>query len=100
MIIHNWLKGLGFPESYQEFKDQVTNADGLQEEKLQFVDGTLHILNSNFRDIAMIKFNDLFPVSLTSLEFTASDEDINYFTAQVSFKYTMYNIVDPSGKAL
>ena len=31
MIIHNWLKGLGFPESYQEFKDQVTNADGLQE---------------------------------------------------------------------
>ena len=100
MIIHNWLKGLGFPESYQEFKDQVTNADGLQEEKLQYVDGTLHILNSNFRDIAMIKFIDLFPISLTSLEFTASDDDINYFTAQVSFKYTMYNIVDPSGKAL
>ena len=48
----------------------------------------------------MVKFNDLFPVNLTSLEFTASDEDINYFTAQVSFKYTMYNIVDPTGTPL
>ncbi len=100
MIIQNWLRGLGFPEGYEEFKDQITNADGLQEEKLQFVDGTLHILNSNFRDIAMVKFEDLFPVSLTGLEFNATDDDINYFTSQVSFKYTMYNIVDPKGKAL
>ena len=100
MIVHNWLKGLGFPESYQEFKDQVKNPEGLPDTKLQFVDGTLHILNSNFRDVAMVKFQDLFPVNLTSLEFTASDEDINYFTAQVSFKYTMYNILDPTGKAL
>ena len=100
MIVHNWLKGLGFPESYQEFKDQVRNPEGLPDTKLQFVDGTLHILNSNFRDVAMVKFQDLFPVNLTSLEFTASDEDINYFTAQVSFKYTMYNIVDPTGTPL
>ena len=97
---HNWLKGLGFPESYQEFKDQVKNPEGLPDTKLQFVDGTLHILNSNFRDVAMVKFQDLFPINLTSLEFTASDEDINYFTAQVSFKYTMYNIVDPTGTPL
>ena len=100
MAVHNWLKGIGFPETPQQFKDQTTDSEGLRDEKEVFSDGSLHILNSNFRDIAMIKFNDLFPVSLTSLEFTASDDDINYFTAQVSFKYTMYNIVDPSGKAL
>ena len=67
---------------------------------LQFCDGTLHILNSNYRDIAMVKFQDLFPVALTSLQFNATENDINYFTAEVSFKYTIYNIVDPDGEPL
>lgn len=100
MIIHNWLTGLGFPESFKQFDELTTNEDGLRDEKLQFCDGTLHILNSNYRDVAMVKFQDLFPVSLTPLEFTATDTDINYFTAEVSFKYTIYNILDPNGNAL
>ena len=57
----------------------------------------LHILNSNFRDVAIVKFRDLFPVYLTSLEFEASDTDINYFTAEASFKYTVYNVL-PDGR--
>ena len=100
MVLHNWLKGLGFPESMKEYKDFTTNSDGLRDEKLQFVDGTLHILNSNYRDIAMVRFKDLFPTTLSTLEFTATDDDINYFTAQASFKYSMYNILDDSGNPL
>ena len=61
--------------------------------KEQFSDGSLHILNSNFRDVAIVKFRDLFPIYLTSLEFEASDTDINYFTAEVTFKYTVYNVL-------
>ena len=63
------------------------------EENNQFSDGSLHILNSNFRDVAIVKFIDLFPIYLTSLEFEASDTDINYFTAEVTFKYTVYNVL-------
>jgi len=100
MVIHNWLTGLGFPESMRQFKNLTTDEDGDQEEKLQFCDGSLHILNSNYRDVARVKFIDLFPISLTSLEFTATDTDINYFTAQVSFKYTAYNILDVNGNPL
>ena len=100
MIIHNWMTGLGFPESFQQFKDLTTDEDGLDDRKLQYCDGTLHILNSNYRDTAMVKFKDLFPTSLTSLDFTASDNDVNYFTAEVTFKYTIYNILDPNGNAL
>ena len=64
----------------------------------QFSDASLHILNSNFRDVAIVKFKDLFPVSLSSLEFDASDTDINYFTADVTFKYTIYDILAPDGR--
>ena len=93
MVIHNWLTGLGFPETTQQFKDLTTDADGIRDLNKQFSDGSLHILNSNFRDVAIVKFKYLFPTSLSSLEFESSDTDINYFTAEVSFRYTVYNVL-------
>jgi len=93
MTVHNWLTGLGYPETTQQFKDLTTNDDRIRDLKEQFSDGSLHILNSNFRTQAIVKFRDLFPTSLSSLEFEASDTDINYFTAEVGFKYTVYNIL-------
>jgi len=98
MAVHNWLKGVGFPETPQQFKDQTTDSDGLRDEKEVFSDGSLHILNSNFQDVAIVKFNDLFPVGLTSLEFDATETDINYFTAEATMRYTVYNIFDKDGR--
>ena len=69
MSIHNWLTGLGFPESTQQFKDLAVNNLGERDLNEQFSDGSLHILNSNYRDVAIVKFKDLFPVYLTSLDF-------------------------------
>tara|TARA_S200000501_G_scaffold298862_1_gene285476 strand:+ start:1154 stop:1705 length:552 start_codon:yes stop_codon:yes gene_type:complete len=98
MSIHNWLTGLGFPETTQQFKDLTTDSDNIRDGKEAFSDGSLHILNSNYRDVAIVKFNDMFPTSLSSLEFEATDMDINYFTAEVVFKYTVYNIVAADGR--
>ena len=98
MAMHNWLKGIGFPETPQQFKDQTTNDDGVRDEKEVFSDGSLHILNSNFKDVAIVRFNDLFPVGLTSLEFDATETDINYFTAEAVMRYTVYNIFDTDGR--
>ena len=98
MKIHNWLTGLGYPETTQQYKDLTTNEDGIRDSLEAFSDGNLHILNSNYRDIAIVKFNDLFPVFLTPLEFEATDTDINYFTAEVTFKYTIYNVVSADGR--
>ncbi len=100
MAMHNWLTGLGFPESAQDFIDKTTNENGQRDLKEQYSDGSLHILNSNYNDIAIVKFKDLFPTYLTSLEFDATESDVNYFTADITFKYTIYDIVDPTGKSL
>ena len=93
MAIHNWMTGLGFPETTQDFKDLTTNDDGQRDFEEQFSDGNLQILNSNFRPVANVKFFNLFPISLTSLDFDATEPDIQYFTAEASFKYTVYNIL-------
>ena len=95
MAIHNWLTGLGFPETTQDYRDLLTNEDDLTQPldpKRAFSDGSLYILDSNYNTNAIVKFKDLFPISLTSLEFDSTPTDIQYFTAEVSFKYTVYNI--------
>jgi len=92
-IVHDWITGLGFPETTQQFKDLTTDKlDGSKELQQQFADGTLLILNSNFNEIAKVKFLDMFPVSISSLDFDATSTDVNYFTAQATFKYTVYQL--------
>ena len=100
VAVHNWLTGLGFPETPQQFIDKTTDRDGLRDFQEQFCDGSLHILNSNYNDVAIVKFKDIFPTSITSLDFDATETDINYFTAEATFKYVIYNIVGTDGKVL
>jgi len=90
--VYNWLTGLGFPETTKEFADLIKDKDGQRDPKEAFCDGTLRILNSNYREVAKVKFNDLFPTSLTSLDFDATNTDVQYFTAEATFKYTLYKI--------
>jgi hypothetical protein len=45
-------------------------------------------------------FSDMWPYSLSPLQFDATISDIEYFTAEATFKYTIYNITDLSGNNL
>jgi len=92
LAVHNWMRGLGFPNSIQDFKDLVTDEDGIQDMDRQYSDGTLLVLNNQFNNIAKVKFNGLFPYSLSGLQFDATDTDYTSITATVIFKYTIYNI--------
>ena len=54
----------------------------------------LQILTSNLVPKFHIKFSDLWPYSLSTMTFDATDTDIEYFTADVGFKYTIYTLTD------
>ena len=90
--IYDWLTGLGFPETTKEFADIIKDKDGQRDPKEAFCDGTLRILNSNYREVAKVKFKDLFPISLSSLDFDATNTDVQFFTAEATFKYTIYDL--------
>ena len=100
MIIHNWLTALGGSGSLQEYATLTTDKDGTKDDKRVYSDGTLRVLNSNYKDTALVRFQDLFPVSITSLEFDSTVTDIQYFTAEAVFKYTIYDILGTDGKPL
>ena len=92
MEIQKWIRGLGYPESVQEFRDLasggIIKAPYVQDRQDIYSDGTLQVLSSNLVAKFNVNFKDLFPYSLATLTFDATDTDIQYFTADVSFKYT------------
>ena len=102
--LQNWIRALGYSDTLQDLFDfQESNRDLEQPKNSQlnmFSDGTLQILTSSENPNFKIVFKDLFPYQLSTLNFDATSEDINYFTADVSFKYTIFNITDLSGNKL
>jgi len=99
-ILHKWIKRLGFAQTTEDYQKLITDSDGQRDPKEAFSDGTLQILSSNFQPIVKVKFIDLFPIALSSLTFDVSETDIQYFTAEVSFRYTIYELSDMLGKEL
>ena len=100
MEIQNWIRGLGYPETLKEFddlekQDYLYGAKPFDQRGDQiYSDGTLQILSSNLVPKFNVKFRDLFPYSLSTMSFDATDTDIEYFTADATFKYTLYTLTD------
>ena len=65
-----------------------------------YSDATMNVLTSAQNTNFKIKYKDVFPVSLSDLQFDATDQDIQYFTAEATFKYTIYDITDLNGDSL
>ena len=108
LAIHKWITGLGYPDSLAQFsqlrKDDIrTNASASDDgdpRYFEFSDATLQILNSNYKPSVLVNFKDAFPIALSTLEFDVSNRDYSYFTAEATFKYTIYEITDPSGNRI
>lgn len=104
MEIQNWMRGLGYPDSLNEIYGLQQNNQNLENQNKSMLsiysDATLEILTSASNPNFKIKFRNMFPYNLTTLQFDATDADVQYLTAEVSFKYTIYDIVDMNGNRL
>lgn len=97
MEIQHWLRGIGFPESLEEiydFQKESSVKQGSNSEINIFSDGTLQIMSGINNPIFNVKFKDLFPTSLSDIQFDSTGGDVEYLTADVTFKYSIYNISD------
>lgn len=77
--IHNWITKNGAANEHPDTEPEYSNAQ-------------LYILTSNFNVNHIIDYERIFPISITPIDFDASATDAEYFTAQVTFKYTKYNL--------
>ena len=97
MQVHNWIRALGFPESLDEFTalkadDPYNPSIDAMNPLNEYSDASLFIYNSNYNEVARVDFKDVFPVTLSTIDFSAADADIQYVQAEATFKYSIYNI--------
>jgi len=89
--IHNWMRGLGFPESFDEYYDLVnvprTNlGEGVK------TDIAVWILNSARNLRFEFTFMDAHPIELSNLPLDATLTEINYVEVNAKFRFTKYEV--------
>jgi len=89
--IYTWLCKIGFPENFEQYASVKNTAIGSGEGVVS--DGTLTILNSSMAPTTEVYFTNMFPYSLSEVDFTTADTTVNYVTARVGFKFNMMKIV-------
>lgn len=88
--IHSWMRDNG-------------NADQMARktaEKDIYTNAQLHIVTSSYNPAFIIDFRNIFPVSLSNLQFNATITDVEYITAEVVFKHQQFFICDKNLKPL
>jgi len=88
--IHKWIRDNG-------------NADEMARTTSEtdiYTNGQLHIVTSQYNPAFIVDFRNIFPVSLTGLQFDATITDVEYITADVTFKHQQFFINDKNNHPL
>ena len=108
--MHTWLTGIGFPKDRKQFSkfrsvtsNMSTTTRGESKdigdvrastpELAMTSDAVMTILTNKNNPVVECRFKDVFPTSLSGLTYSQNQTDVDYLTADVNFKYTIYEIV-------
>ena len=102
----NWLVGIGSPVSHSQWETELAKGDGAvrqfgtddgdgrtkstYEESNLYSDATLIVYNSKNIPKVDVKFKNMFPTSISALEYSQELTDVEYFKASASFRYLYY----------
>jgi hypothetical protein len=90
--IHDWIRGMTFPENFDEYKNLSKQSKYANKIQPQFSDATLTVYSSSFTPLVRFNFFDAFPTSLSSFVLSTQDTPDNVLTADASIRFTYYNI--------
>lgn len=88
--IYNWLVAIGFPDNFDQYKRIKEAPRGSKDTTVS--DATLTILTSDMVPNIEVQFEDLFPTSISEINFAVADTDVNYVRMTASFKYRIYRV--------
>ena len=105
--LHNWMVGIGFPEKREQFqiyRDVTSNTPASGKtppvdlagkaipDKSLFSDAFIQILSNKNNPIVEVNFENIFPISLSALDYTQNATDVDYMVATADFAYQIYEI--------
>jgi len=89
--VFEWIRSLGFPDENEQYKELEDQADGSGAGI--YSDATLSIFSSAMNPNVRIQIADLFPTSLSPIEMSAINPDVEYVEATASFRFLRYSFV-------
>lgn len=84
--IYNWIKGITFPQNYDQFKAINESKEG------RFSDISVVVLNSNKNPSIKITYKNCFPIALSEITLDTTQSDLIYPEATATFQYDYYEI--------
>lgn len=75
--IYNWMIAIGHPDKLSQYIDKKSDA-------------SLVILNSARNPIISVRFTDMYPTSLSPIHFDATMADVQYVTAEATFRFNRF----------
>lgn len=96
--ISDWLVAVTSPDNFAQYAGLNPNTYGSGGESVNQQaegvksDGSLIILNSNKNANVTIKFEDMFPVSIGSIQLDTAGTDLTPPTFDITFRYNKYTI--------
>jgi hypothetical protein len=88
--LFNWITGLGFPHSRDQFTELGSTADATN--RGQYSDATLFITNSDNVPVMSVLFEDCFPTSLSIPRMSATLDSPGPVQATASFAFTKFTL--------
>lgn len=91
--IYAWIQAMAFPENFDQYKN-LKNLGRVPQfsRQPQYSNGTLNILTALNNIKFQVNYVDLFPVSLSSIEFNSTDENTTTMVATAEFGFTYFSI--------
>ena len=102
----DWMVGIGAPKSHDQWTSVLSEGDGAvrqfgtndkdprtkltYEESNLYSDATLIVYNSKNMAKVNVQFKNMFPTSLSALEYSQELTDVEYFHATATFRYLYY----------
>jgi len=91
MELYTWLKEVGFPNSFDEHKG-VASEERKRDGTGIYSDGSLIILSSAKNPIVQVNYKNMYPVTLTDLQFDTRLQDVDYIDTTCSFNFQTFDI--------
>ena len=96
----DWIIAIGFPSDknqYEKWTEEESVRIGeapaiASRAPLFYADASLIILSNKNNPILEVSFHDMFPISLSGLEYSQNQTDVEYMEATATFAYQIYDI--------
>ena len=94
----DWIIAIGFPSDKSQFINWAQDESvrirptSTSAAPLFYADASLIILSNKNNPIVEVSFHDMFPLTLSGLEYSQNQTDVEYMEATATFAYQVYDI--------